>query len=61
MTASRERQCGLQFAGVEDTPMKRFGDAEELAVATLLLASGAGSFMTGTELIVDGGYAAMTI
>ena len=43
------------------TPMKRFGEAQELAGATLLLASGAGSFMTGTEIIVDGGYAAMTI
>ncbi len=43
------------------TPMKRFGTAQELAGATLLLASGAGSFITGLELIVDGGYAAMTI
>lgn len=43
------------------TPMKRFGEAEELAGATLMLASRAGSFMTGTEIIVDGGYAAMTI
>jgi len=43
------------------TPMKRFGEANELAGATLLLASGAGSFITGHELIVDGGYAAMTI
>ena len=43
------------------TPMKRFGEASELAGATLLLASNAGSFMTGCELIVDGGYSAMTI
>jgi NAD(P)-dependent dehydrogenase (short-subunit alcohol dehydrogenase family) len=43
------------------TPMKRFGEAHELGGATLLLASGAGSFITGLELIVDGGYAAMTI
>jgi NAD(P)-dependent dehydrogenase (short-subunit alcohol dehydrogenase family) len=43
------------------TPMKRFGEARELAGATLLLASDAGSFITGHELIVDGGYAAMTI
>lgn len=43
------------------TPMKRFGKAQELAGATLLLASGAGSFITGTELIVDGGFAAMSI
>ena len=44
------------------TPMKRFGEARELIGATLLLASdGAGSFITGEELIVDGGYHAMTI
>ncbi len=44
------------------TPMNRFGDAEELIGATLLLASRkAGSFITGEELVVDGGYASMTI
>ena len=43
------------------TPIQRFGEAHELAGATLLLASGAGSFITGHELIVDGGFAAMTI
>ena len=44
------------------TPMKRFGEARELVGATLLMASdGAGSFVTGSEIIVDGGYHAMTI
>lgn len=43
------------------TPMHRFGTASELVGATLLLASDAGSFITGAELIVDGGYSAMTI
>lgn len=44
------------------TPAKRFGEARELIGATLLLASdAAGSFITGDELIVDGGYHAMTI
>ena len=44
------------------TPMKRFGEAVELVGATLLLASdNAGSFITGTEIVVDGGFAAMTI
>ena len=43
------------------TPMNRFGNANELIGATLLLASDAGSFMTGTEMVIDGGYAAMTI
>lgn len=44
------------------TPMKRFGEARELIGATLLLASdAAGGFITGSELVVDGGYHAMTI
>ena len=44
------------------TPMNRFGNADELVGATLLLAAeNAGSFITGAEIIVDGGYAAMTI
>lgn len=43
------------------TPMKRFGEARELIGATLLLASEAGSFITGAEIVVDGGYHAMTI
>lgn len=43
------------------TPMKRFGEPHELIGATLLLASDAGSFITGTELVVDGGFDAMAI
>ena len=43
------------------TPMRRFGEAHELSGATLLLASDAGAFVTGAEILVDGGYAAMTI
>lgn len=43
------------------TPAKRFGEAHELVGATLLLASEAGSFMNGAEIVVDGGYASMTI
>jgi NAD(P)-dependent dehydrogenase (short-subunit alcohol dehydrogenase family) len=44
------------------TPMNRFGEARELIGATLLLASdAAGSFITGVEMVVDGGFSAMTI
>ena len=44
------------------TPANRFGEAHELIGATLLLASpNAGSFVTGIEMIVDGGFSAMTI
>lgn len=43
------------------TPMKRFGEPQELVGATLLLASDAGSFITGTEIVVDGGFSGITI
>jgi NAD(P)-dependent dehydrogenase (short-subunit alcohol dehydrogenase family) len=48
-------------AVVAHTPLGRFGEPDELAGATLLLASPAGRFITGTELVVDGGFSAMTI
>jgi len=40
------------------TPMKRFGELEELVGATIFLASDAASFVTGTILPVDGGVLA---
>jgi NAD(P)-dependent dehydrogenase (short-subunit alcohol dehydrogenase family) len=40
------------------TPMKRFGNVEELAGAAIFLASDAASFVTGEILVVDGGFLA---
>ena len=37
-------------------PLGRFGEHEELSGPLLLLASDAGSFMTGTTIVVDGGH-----
>jgi NAD(P)-dependent dehydrogenase (short-subunit alcohol dehydrogenase family) len=37
-------------------PMRRFGNHEELGGALLLLASDAGSYMTGVTIPVDGGH-----
>lgn len=38
------------------TPMRRFGDAEEIGQVVAFLASEAASFITGAVLPVDGGY-----
>ena len=44
------------------TPMNRFGDPEELVGAMILLcAPVAGSFITGAELYVDGGFTGMRL
>lgn len=44
------------------TPMARFGDAPELAGAVVFLASQrASSFVTGHNLVVDGGFSSQTI
>jgi NAD(P)-dependent dehydrogenase (short-subunit alcohol dehydrogenase family) len=40
------------------TPMRRFGNPEELIGAALLLASDASAFITGQCITVDGGYLA---
>ena len=43
------------------TPMKRYGEPNELVGAVLWMASDAASFVTGAEIAVDGGFSCMTI
>jgi NAD(P)-dependent dehydrogenase (short-subunit alcohol dehydrogenase family) len=40
------------------TPMRRFGQLDELAGAAVFLASDAAAFVTGHILVVDGGFLA---
>jgi NAD(P)-dependent dehydrogenase (short-subunit alcohol dehydrogenase family) len=57
------RTPGLPAAAADDirrqmaehTPMRRLGDPDEVAAAVLFLASDQASFITATELVVDGG------
>jgi len=43
---------------VEDTPLRRTGEPIEVAYGILFLASDEASFITGTELVIDGGFLA---
>jgi NAD(P)-dependent dehydrogenase (short-subunit alcohol dehydrogenase family) len=49
--AAREEQVGL-------TPLRRLGQPLEVAYGVLFLASDEASFITGTELVIDGGFLA---
>lgn len=51
-----ETERGREF--LLRTPMKRFGNVDELAGAAIFLASDAASFVTGEILVVDGGFLA---
>ena len=52
---------GRKAAFLSRTPMKRFGNVEELAGSALYLASDLSTFTTGEILCVDGGFLAQGI
>lgn len=51
--------CGFVHSFVGKAPVGRLGKPEEVERAVLSLASKDASFITGTSLMVDGGYTAV--
>src|SRR5215211_3517648 len=43
---------------IDDVPMRRYATPEEIAPSLVYLASPASAFMTGSVLVIDGGYTA---
>lgn len=43
---------------VADTPLKRFGTVEEVAAIAVMLASDEATYVTGSEIVIDGGLLA---
>ena len=49
---------GMREARAVNIPMGRMGSAEDVANGVLFLASDESSYMTGSELVIDGGFTA---
>ena len=58
MRSARYRDPGVQDEQVRLTPLRRIGQPIEVAYGVLFLASDEASFITGTELVIDGGFIA---
>lgn len=58
MTELRLSVEGARERAIADTPIRRIGTSEDIANGVLFLASDESSFMTGSELVMDGGLIA---
>ena len=58
MATTAPKNEAQQQAVNDSTPMRRTGRVEEVAYAVLFLASDEAPYITGTELVVDGGFTA---
>jgi len=56
LTAFAKANKTMYDAWIEDTPMARMGEPDEIAAVVLFLASDAASLMTGSIVLADGGY-----
>ena len=54
--ADNPRTAKMHPAWLRDTPLGRLGEVEDLQGALIFLASDTSNFVTGCDLIVDGGY-----
>jgi len=58
MRSARPRDAAALQTLVDQTPLRRTGKPIEVAYGVLFLASDEASFITGTELVIDGGFIA---
>jgi 2-deoxy-D-gluconate 3-dehydrogenase len=56
LTAGVQDNAEMSKAIISRTPAGRFGEPEELGGAGIFLASAASDFVTGQNIVVDGGY-----
>ena len=56
LTALAKANKSMFDAWIDGTPMARMGEPDEIAAVVMFLASDAASLMTGSIVLVDGGY-----
>lgn len=58
MTEARRSDAEVQKRMISRIPLGRYGESKDVAYGVLYLASDESSFVTGSELVIDGGWTA---